>query len=187
MQDDPWWKKLIFLNLVTVTTLGVNGLIGFYLWFVFPVATINNLTYLQTSHLIIYYIIINLMSIVGVIIFSQLLYYRRLKTTQPTRDGVVLGAYLVSVSWVVDIVIYIFIRKTLPTLGEYFLGKNQPEIGIAWLVGFFACVVAGIWETRRRSLPTQRKWIRMITYPSLLMCASVVLTVIGILYFDIRP
>jgi hypothetical protein len=27
-----------------------------------------------------------------------------------------------------------FLRKTLPSLHEYFLGKNQPEIGIAWLI-----------------------------------------------------
>ena len=187
MSDDPRWKKAVFLTLVTLTTLGINGLIGFFLWFVFPVERINNLTYMQTSHLIIYYNIINLMSIVGVIVFSQFLYYRRLNTKQPARDGVILGVYLVCASWVVDIIVYVFIRKTLPTLHEYFLGKNQPEIGIAWLVGFFACVLAGVWEAQRRSLPDERKWVKMITYPSMLMCASVISTIVGIRYFDIRP
>ncbi|RQV92092.1 hypothetical protein EH221_12485 [bacterium] len=178
---------MIFWTLVTLTTLGVNGLIGFYLWFVFPVETINNLTYLQTSHLIIYYNIINFMSIVGVIVFSQILYYRRVKTADPKKDGIILGAYLIVFSWIVDIIVYIFIRKTLPTLHEYFLGKNQPEIGIAWLVGFFACVLAGVWEAQRRSFPDRSNWKRMILYPSILMCVSFILILVGILYFDIRP
>ncbi len=175
------------MTLVTLTTLGVNGLIGFYLWFVFPVETINNLTYLQTTHLIIYYNIINLMSIVGVILFSQILYYRRVHTSNPKRDGIILGAYLVGFSWIVDIIVYIFIRKTLPTLHEYFLGKNQPEIGIAWLVGFFACLLAGVWETQRRTLPNKDNKRKMILYPTILMIVSIVLTFVCILYFDIRP
>ena len=187
MQNDPWWKKTIFLTIVVLTTLGVNGLAGFFLWFAFPIQEINNLTYMQTSHLIFYYIIINFMSIVGVLIFSQLLYYRRVKTTDPMKDGIILGSYLLCISWVVDIIVYIFIRKTLPTLYEYFLGKNQPEIGIAWLIGFLAAVLAGIWETQRRTLPSKHNQMKMIMYPSILLCASIILTIIGIVYFDIRP
>ena len=109
------------------------------------------------------------------------------KTASPKKDGIILGVYLICFSWLVDIIVYIFIRKTLPTLHEYFLGKNQPEIGIAWIVGFLACVLAGIWEAQRRTLPNRDNKRKMILYPTLLMIISVVLTFVGILYFDIRP
>ena len=153
----------------------------------FPVQEIHGMTYLQTPHLILYYILINLMDIVGIILFAQILYYRRIKTYYPIRDGVILGCYALSFSWLVDTIVYIFIRNTLPTIHEYFLGKNQPEIGIAWLVGFVAPVLAGWLETRRWALPTKRFRIEIIVSVSLLICVSVILTEVGISFFDILP
>jgi hypothetical protein len=186
-RNDPLWKKLIFLTLVILAVYGIGSLVGFYLWFVFPVQKIHGLTYLQTPHLILYYVIINFLDIAGIVVFAYLLYYRRVQTSSPVGDGVILGCYLVAVSWLIDILIYVFVRQTLPTMHEYFLGKNQPEIGIAWLVAFVAAVVAGYLETRRRSLPARQYRLESIRYVSLLVGGSILLTVIGIVFFDIRP
>jgi hypothetical protein len=187
MNNDPWWRKLFFLSLVILAVYGIGGSVGFFLWFMFPVQRIHGLTYLQTPHLILYYIIINLLDIGFIILFAALLYYRRVKTSFPLRDGVLLGCYLVGCSWMIDILVYVFIRRTLPTIHEYFWGKNQPEIGIAWIVAFVAAVLAGWLETRRRS-PSGRDFrIESAILVSLLAGASAVLTVIGILFLDIRP
>ncbi len=187
MKNDPTWKKFIFMTLVVVATVGILGVVGFYLWFVFPVQKINGLTYLRTSDLFIYYGLINLFDVVGLNLFAYALYFRWVKTTRPLKDGMWLGGYLLVFSWLTDILVYIFIRKTLPTVHEYFLGKNQPEIGIAWVVGFCAAVLAGWLEARRRD-PSAGN-VRVLAAAGIggLIVASIVLTVIGIGFFDIRP
>ena len=53
MTNDPTWKKFLFMTLVVIATAGILGVAGFYLWFVFPVQTINGLTYLRTSDLFV--------------------------------------------------------------------------------------------------------------------------------------
>lgn len=187
VQNDPWWRKFLFLTLVILSLYSILSIIGFFLWFVFPVQEIHGLTYLLTPHLLLYYILINIMDVVGVLLFAQIIYYRRVRTYYPIRDGIILGCYVLVFCWLTDIIVYIFIRKTLPTIHEYFLGKNQPEIGIAWLVGFAAAVLAGWLETRRRALPSGHYRIEFIVSLSLLICVSIILTVVGILFFDIRP
>jgi hypothetical protein len=187
MKNDPIWKKFIFMTLVVMATVGILGVAGFYLWFVFPVQKINGLTYLRTSDLFVYYGLINLLDVVGVNLFARVLYFRWVDTARPLKDGIWLGGYLLVFSWLTDIVVYIFIRNTLPTVREYFIGKNQPEIGIAWVVGFCAAVLAGWLETRRRD-PSSGN-VRALATGSIvgLILASIVMTVIGIAFFDIRP
>ncbi len=86
-----------------------------------------------------------------------------------------------------DILVYIFIRNTLPTVHEYFLGKNQPEIGIAWIVAFSAAVLAGWLEHRRRQDTAAQ--LRKAVFVSLsgLVVISILLTVVGVGFFDVRP
>ena len=110
-----------------------------------------------------------------------------MKTARPLKDGIWLGSYLLVFSWLTDILVYIFIRGTLPTVREYFLGKNQPEIGIAWVVGFCAAVLAGWLEARRRDASTRD--IKVLSTAGIvgLILASIALTAIGIGFFDIRP
>lgn len=186
-QNHPWWRKLIFMTLVILATLGVLGLTGFYLWFLFPVQKIRGLTYLETPHLILYYTILNLLDVVGIILFAQLLYFRRVNAYNPVRDGIILGIYMVVLSWGVDIVVYVFLRNTLPSIHEYFLGKNQPEIGIAWLVALAAAVLAGWLEKRRRTLPARLFRRKVLLCSSVLIGAAAALTLIGIALFDIQP
>jgi len=187
MKNDPTWKKFMFMTLVVIATAGILGVAGFYLWFVFPVQKINGLTYLRTSDLFIYYGLINLLDVVGVNLFAQALYFRWVKTARPLKDGIWLGGYLLVFCWVTDILVYILVRKTLPTVREYFLGKNQPEIGIAWVVAFCAAVLAGWLEARRRDASTRDVKVLAAAGIGGLILASVVLTVIGIGFFDIRP
>ncbi len=65
------------MTLVIRATLGVLGLTGFYLWFLFPVQKIRGLKYLETPHLILYHAILGLLDVAGIILFAQLLYFRR--------------------------------------------------------------------------------------------------------------
>ena len=187
MQDDPIWKRFLFMTLVVVATAGILGVAGFYLWFVFPVQKINGLTYLRTADLLIYYGLINLFDVLGVNLFARILYFRWVKTTRPLGDGVAMGAYLLVFCWVTDVIVYVFIRHTLPTVHEYFLGKNQPEIGIAWIVAFGAAVLAGWLEHRRRQESAGRFRREALLSLSGVVVASILLTVIGIGFFDIRP
>jgi hypothetical protein len=83
------------------------------------------------------------MDIVGILLLSHIIYYRFINTTTPIKDGVILGLYLIIFSWLLDLVVYVFIRKTLPSIQEYFLGKNQPEIGIAWLIAYISALCSG--------------------------------------------
>ena len=187
MKNDPTWKKFLFMTLGVIATAGILGVAGFYLWFVFPVQTINGLTYLRTSDLFIYYGLINLLDVVGVNLFAQALYFRWVKTVRPTKDGIWLGGYLLVFCWVTDILVYVLVRKTLPTVREYFLGKNQPEIGIAWVVAFCAAVLAGWLEARRRDASTGEVKVLAAAGIGGLILASIALTAIGIGFFDIRP
>ena len=187
MENDPGWRKFVFMTLVVVATVGIIGFVGFKLWFVFPVQKIHGLTYLGTPDILIYYGAINVLDVLGVNLFARLLYFRWVKTDRPLQDGIWIGIYLLVFSWVTDIVIYIFIRKTLPTLQEYFFGKNQPEIGIAWIVGVCAAALAGWLEARRRDPSIRNMKVLATGAIAGLVVVSIALTVIGIGLFDIRP
>lgn len=187
MQNDGVGKKFLHMTLVVFATGGVLGVAGFYLWFLFPVQKVNGLTYLRTSDLLLYYSLINLFDVVGINLFARFLYFRWIHTTRPLRDGVVMGGYLLVFCWVTDNLVYIGIRKTLPTVHEYFLGKNQPEIGIAWIVAFCGAVLAGWLERRKRQETLGRLRREALVYSTGLIAVSILLTVIGVGFFDIRP
>lgn len=187
MQNDASWKKFLFMTLIVIATAGILGVAGFYLWFVFPIERINGLTYMSDRDLMTYYGIINLLDVVGVSLLIRYFYFKFVRTSQPLRDGTLIGIYLLVFCWVTDILVYIFIRSTIPSVEEYFLGKNQPEIGIAWLIGFSAAVLAGWLEQHRRKMqPAQVGNLALISSSGLILI-SIVATVIGITFFDIRP
>lgn len=171
--------------MVVILVYSVLSIIGFYLWFAFPVEKINGLTYFSEKGLILYYLIINFNDIAGVFLLSHLVYFRYIKTVSPVRDGMWLGVYLVVFSWILDLFVYVFIRNTLPTIKEYFLGKNQPEIGIAWLVAFSGAVCAGWLHSFNKD--QQFSWKRAGRVLLILTLASSMVTVIGLRYFDIKP
>jgi hypothetical protein len=186
-QNGGYLRKFAFMTIVVFAVYGILSVVGFYLWFAFPVEKINGLTYLRRNDLILYYIIVNFNDIAGVLLFSHIIYYKYVKSTTPIKDGVFLGIYMIVFSWVLDLFIYVFIRKTLPAIDEYFLGKNQPEIGIAWLIGFVSAIFAGWLHAEnlnhiRRF--TYRKAGQILLFLTLI---SVTLTVVGIVFFDVRP
>jgi len=185
--DDGFLRKLFLMTLVVFLVYIILGIIGFFLWFAFPVEKINGLTYLKGNNLIYYYIIINFQDIIGVLFFSHIVYYKRINTSSPIKDGFLLGLYLVIASWLIDLVVYVFIRKTLPTIEEYFLGKNQPEIGIAWLIAFISALCSGLLHVENKELIRKIKYSRLILIIILLTITSVALTVVGIRFFDIKP
>jgi len=175
------------MTLVVLLVYIILGIIGFFLWFAFPVEEINGLTYLKGNNLIYYYFIINFQDIAGVLFFSHIIYYKRINTTSPIRDGFFLGLYLIVASWLIDLIVYVFIRKTLPTIEEYFLGKNQPEIGIAWLIAFLSALCSGWLHSENDKLIRRIRNSRLTLIVILLTVISVLLTVIGIIFFDIKP
>ncbi len=185
--DDSFIRKLLMMTLVVFLVYIILGVVGFFLWFAFPVEKINGLTYLKGNNLIYYYLIINFQDIIGVLFFAHIVYYKRINTTSPIKDGLLLGLYLVIASWIIDLIVYVFIRKTLPSLEEYFIGKNQPEIGIAWLIAFISALCAGWLHVENKKLLRRIRYPRLIFIIFLLTITSTLLTVIGILFFDIKP
>ena len=180
-------RKFAFMTIVVFAVYSILSVVGFFLWFAFPVEKIHGLTYLRRNDLILYYFIVNFNDIAGVLLFSHIFYYKYVKSTTPIKDGVLLGLYLLIFSWILDLFIYVFIRKTLPTLNEYFLGKNQPEIGIAWLIGFLSALYSGWLHSK------DQNHIRRFNYKKagktllILTLISAALTVVGIGFFDIKP
>jgi hypothetical protein len=182
--NDSLYKKIIFLTIVIILLYLIGGVSGFFLWFIFPVQKINGLSYLRTNDLIFYYTIINFVDIIVLMTLTKYIYFKNIKTKSPIRDCIGLGIYAVIFSWGIDIIVYIFVRKTLPTLGEYFFGKNQPEIGIAWLTGFLAAITIGVLEKRKSQKSLLNNFFIWILILSFL---SILLTVAGIKFFDIKP
>ncbi len=185
--NDSFLKKFVFMTFVVLVVYSILSLIGFYLWFAFPVDTINNVTYLRNNDLILYYSVINFNDVTGILLFSNIIYFRYVKSATPLRDGVYFGIYLIIFSWVLDLIIYVFIRKTLPTLNEYFLGKNQPEIGIAWLTAFLSAMASGWLQLKKQQMGGIFSTKRAVIAFLIITFLSMVLTVTGVRFFDIRP
>ena len=180
-------RKLAFMSLVVFSVYTLLGIIGFFLWFAFPVEEINGLTYLMGNSLIFYYLIVNFMDIVGILFLSHVVYYRFISTSTPIKDGLFLGLYLVIISWLIDLVVYVMIRKTLPSIQVYFLGKNQPEIGIAWLIAFASALCSGYIHVENKSFVRNLSYRKLLYSIFVLTIVSTFLTVLGILFFDIKP
>jgi hypothetical protein len=180
-------RKFAFMSIVVFAVYSILSVVGFYLWFAFPVEKINGLTYLRQNDLILYYNIVNFNDIVGVLIFSHLIYYKYVTSATPVKDGVCLGIYLVIFSWILDLFVYVFIRNTLPTIDEYFLGKNQPEIGIAWLIAFLSALFSGWLHAEDRNHNRRFSYKKAAQILLILTIISVALTFVGIMFFDIRP
>jgi hypothetical protein len=94
---------------------------------------------------------------------------------------------LIIFSWLIDLVIYVFIRKTLPSIHEYFLGKNQPEIGIAWLIAYISALCSGYIHVENRNFVRKISYRKLIAAILILAIVSTIFTVVGILFFDIKP
>jgi hypothetical protein len=180
-------RKFAFMTLVVFAVYSILSLVGFYLWFAFPVEKINGLTYLRRNDLILYYNIVNFNDIAGVLLFTHIIYYKYVKSATPLKDGIFLGIYLLIFSWILDLFVYVFIRKTLPTIDEYFLGKNQPEIGIAWLIGFLSAFWSGWLHGYDKSNIYRFNYKKALLMLLLLTIFSAALTVVGIAFFDVTP
>jgi len=185
--SESFLRKFAFMTIVVFAVYSILSVVGFYLWFAFPVEKINGLTYLSRNDLILYYTIVDFNDIAGVLLFSHIIYFKYVKSATPIRDGVFLGIYLVIFSWILDLFVYVFIRNTLPTIDEYFLGKNQPEIGIAWLIAFLSALFSGWLHTTERNHDHRFNYKKAAQILFILTIISAVLTFVGIMFFDIRP
>jgi hypothetical protein len=75
----------------------------------------------------------------------------------------------------------------LPTIDEYFMGKNQPEIGIAWLFGFLSALSSGWLHSNDQNQTRRFNYKKAGLVLILLTIISAILTIVGIRFFDVRP
>jgi hypothetical protein len=69
----------------------------------------------------------------------------------------------------------------------YFLGKNQSEIGIAWLTAFFAALYSGWLHAEDQNHMRRFSFKKVALVLISLTIISSVLTVTRIVFFDVRP
>jgi hypothetical protein len=182
-----FWRKFAFMTMVVFAVYSILSVVGFYLWFVFTVENVNGMTYLRRNDLILYYIIVNFNDIAGVLLFSHIIYYKYVQSRFPIKDGIFLGIYMILFSWILDLVVYVFIRKTLPTIDEYFLGKNQPEIGIAWFIGLISSIFSGWLHSEDQNHVCRFSYKKAVLSLLILTSIAAALTLFGIVFFDIMP
>ncbi|MCX7709748.1 MAG: hypothetical protein N2484_07840 [Clostridia bacterium] len=136
-------SKICHANNFTTISYVVGGLVLFPLYFVFKPVKINGITYLTGSGLWIYWLLSFIVITPAVYIyFANSLYFKKVLVKNYLREALFLGVYSLSVSIFMEIIIYVYWRKTIPSIYDYFFGKNFPFIDINWLVVFISIFIA---------------------------------------------
>jgi len=131
----------ILLKITAATNFAVSGYIlgGFLLfplWFLFKPVKIDGITYLLGNNLIAYWAISFVIITPLVIGFcAYVFYFKKTECTNIFKDAIIIGLYQVPLGWIFEIVIYVYWRKTILSIHDYFFGKNYPWIMINWAIG----------------------------------------------------
>jgi len=132
-------SKLIKITAATnfaVSGYILGGFLLFPLWFLFKPVKIDGVTYLFGVNLFAYWAISFLIITPLVIGFcAYIFYFKNIKCKNIIKDAILIGLYQVPLGWIFEIVIYVYWRKTIPTIFDYFFGKNYPWIMINWAIG----------------------------------------------------
>jgi hypothetical protein len=139
-----------------ITTYIVGGVIMFPLYFAFHPVKIEGVTYLPESALPYYWGLCYIISVIMCMILSYYLFFKVNPSNINIKSALIIGFYQLPLGWFFEIVIYVYMRKTIPTIFDYFFGKNFPWLNINWLIGAFAPLLAVliINHRRRKKLPT---------------------------------
>ena len=125
----------------TITTYIVGGIILFPLFLIFKPIKINGISYLQGICIPVYWSLSWIISIVLCVIFSYLFFFRIHKTNRNYKTAFFLGFFQLPIMWFFEIIIYVYIRQTIPTIFDYFFGKNFPWLNINWILAIFAPLI----------------------------------------------
>jgi hypothetical protein len=157
-------------KLTSATNFAVSGYIlgGFLLfplYFLFRPVKIDGVTYLLGNNLIAYWIISFVIITPLVIGFcAYLFYFKKVKSDNIIKDAIIIGLYQVPLGWIFEIVIYVYWRKTIPTIYDYFFGKNFPWIMINWIIGaIIPLIIALIIKHKKLRKKNEKEGVQHIT------------------------
>jgi hypothetical protein len=127
----------------TIITYILGGVILFPLYFAFKPIKIDGITYLVGYNLWIYWLLDLIIVTPAVTIsIAYFQYFKKVPIQNYKIEALFLGLYQLILSLFFEIVIYVYWRKTLPSIHAYFFGKNFPWIDINWVIGFLCVFVA---------------------------------------------
>jgi len=151
----PRLIKVGYATLFAITSYIVGGVVLFPLYLIFRPVKIEGITYLMGVNLwafwLISFVIVTPLVVAGTAYF---LYFRKVAVTKYMKEALLIGLYQVPWGWFFEIVIYVYWRQTIPSVYDYFFGKNFPWIDINWLIGVLSPLIAAYFA---RKVSTSRK------------------------------
>jgi len=149
--------KLGYATEFAIAAYIIGGAILFPLYFAFKPIKIEGITYLTGFNLWAYWLItyILVLPLVGAGT-AYLLYFKKASITNYYKEGLLLGFYQVPLGLFFEIVIYVYWRKTIPSIYDYFFGKNFPWIDIAWFIGIFCPLIAAYIAKRTKEVKDEQ-------------------------------
>ena len=114
----------------------IGGLALFPLYFLFQPVKIDGITYLLGPNLWAYWLV-SFIVVTPLVIgwCSYFFYFKEVAYRNIYLNAIFIGLFQVPLGWIMEIIIYVYWRKTIPTIYDYFFGKNFPWIMINWVIG----------------------------------------------------
>jgi len=133
-----------------ITTYITGGVILFPLFLAFNPIKIDGVSYLQGAAIPVYWGLSWLISIILCIVFSYYLFFRLNPSNVNVKSALIIGFYQLPLGWFFEIIIYVYMRKTIPSIFDYFFGKNFPWLNINWLLAALAPMITVLILRRKR-------------------------------------
>lgn len=135
--------KVGYATIFVIMSYIIGGVILFPLYFLFKPVKINGITYLMGFNLWGYWLISFFIVTPGIVtIVAYFLYFKKVPVVNFFKEAVLIGLYQLPWGWFFEIIIYVYWRKTIPSIYDYFFGKNFPWIDINWLIGVVSPLIA---------------------------------------------
>jgi hypothetical protein len=140
-----------------ISTYIIGGSLLFPLFLAFKPVKINGISYLQGVSIPIYWILSWTITIFLCTVLSYFLFFRINKENINIKSALVIGFLQLPLGWFFEIVIYVYMRKTIPTIFDYFFGKNFPWLNINWVLGALAPIITVLLINKKRNSKKQQK------------------------------
>jgi hypothetical protein len=129
-------KKIGHASIFSIANYIIGGFLLFPIYFAFRPIKIKGITYLVGFNLWGYWLIsFIIITPVVVGLCAYFLYFKKVSIKNYYKEAILIGLFQLPWGWFFEIVIYVYMRKTVPTIYAYFFGKNFPWIDINWAVG----------------------------------------------------
>ncbi len=142
-------KKVGYTVFYAVANYIVQSIPIFSLWFIFKPIKIGDQYHLQGGNLWGFWISAYIISFLITILFSHL-YFNKIKTDRFLRDAALFGLCIVMCSMLFEISIYVYWRKTILSIHDYFFGKNYPWMIFNWIIVIIAPFLTAFWRNSRK-------------------------------------